>query len=91
MVVQIGLENTEIRFDETAFSQIEEQLFDRHTAKNMQLAHVSVFTFNRMGDSMFKPFNWHRFKAFVIRLKERLRNFPAHRFPYDESMNGTLI
>lgn len=77
--LQVGLENTHARFDEAAFSKIEQHLFDRNVANDVHLSNVASFTFNQMGDVMFEPFNWHRFKAFILRLTQRLEQSPPER------------
>ena len=68
----MGLLTCGPRFDEAAFSTIERNLFDRDQAA-VRLDAVETFTFQRMGDAMFEPANWHRFKAFISRLVQRLR------------------
>jgi beta-amylase len=70
-VLQVGLLTSGPRFDEAAFSTIERNLFDRDLSA-IKLCKVKSFTFQRMGDSMFEPANWHRFKAFINRLSQRL-------------------
>lgn len=38
-------------------------------------------TFNSMTDAMFEPANWRRFKAFVVRVRERAEQAGAANRP----------
>ena len=84
----MGFENSEERFDEAALSTLEEALFERHAAnQSMRLSPVAALAWNRMGDWMFDPSCWHRYKSFVRRIKQRLRESPPQRQPYEESLS----
>lgn len=69
--IPVGLENQLMRFDDAAFTRMEQCLFDRSVSQGIELPQVNSFAYNRMCDALFEPPNWSRFKKFVRKVNQK--------------------